>query len=419
MIKKLRRKFVFIVMAVVTVILLAIFFTMLISMYRNNERTSMFMLRQALSIRSVHAVAFQQAGDDGPTLFFRESGGAGMRMPVLVLHVDKNGRTLVITNQLHFITNEQAHEIAKFFEKDDPETGRLKNFGLRYLKRNDNDGMRIALADTSIEQEILTAQVNNSLLIGAAAMLIFFLLSLVLAHWAVRPMELAWEKQKQFVANASHELKTPLTVILSNADILREDNMCKSEKNARRIEHIHTEAVRMKLLVEDMLVLAKSDVREKPAAYSIVDLSYIVKSAALMYEPIAFDSNKEILYKIADNICVMGDSQKLQQVMHILLDNAVKYSYTGGRICINLNKAERNSLLLTVENEGSPIPVEELEQIFLRFYRCDEARSEHGSFGLGLSIAQSIVGEHRGKIWAESDGQSKNCFSMALPVVSL
>ena len=173
----------------------------------------------------------------------------------------------------------------------------------------------------------------------------------------------------------------------------------------------------MKKLVEDMLTLAKSDNVETSSIYSVVDFSYIVKSAALMYEPIAFDEEKELSYEIESGLSVMGDSQKLQQAICVLLDNALKYSHSKGSIKIELRKSEHKALSLKVENEGVPIPAEELENIFLRFYRRDEARSEHGSFGLGLSIAQNIINEHNGKIWAESDGISINRFYVRLALV--
>lgn len=229
-------------------------------------------------------------------------------------------------------------------------------------------------------------------------------------------MEVAWEQQRQFIADASHELKTPLTVILSNADMLSEEKSLGERKNIRRVEHINAEAVRMKQLVEDMLILAKSDSSEKAEILNPVDFSYLVESAVLMYEPIIYDEGKSLSYELADNLSVLGDGSRLQQMVHILLDNARKYSSAKGAINVCLTKAENKGLLLEVRNEGIPIPKEDLQKIFLRFYRRDESRSEHGSFGLGLSIAQSIAHDSKGKIWAESDGKSTNSFYIALPL---
>ena len=416
MIKRLRRKFVLVVMAVVTLILLAIFFTMLTTTQRNNERISVGMLHQALIVRP----SPRNTASPPPERDAFPSGDSfpNMRLPVLVIDVDVNGKISTATNQLHFIENEDIGPITELVLDKDGETGIIQNYELRYLRRSTGGGFRIALADISMEQKNLKTQIANSLFIGGAAMLAFFFLSLFLARWAVRPVEIAWERQKQFIANASHELKTPLTVILSNADMLRADKQVEDEKNARRMEHIHVEAMRMKRLIEDMLTLAKSDSAEAPGIYSAVDFSYIVKSAVLVYEPIAFSEEKRFFCEIESGLSVMGDSQKLEQAIHILLDNALKYSPRNGSICVSLCQSEYKTLLLKVENEGTPIPAHEWESIFLRFYRRDESRSEHGSFGLGLSIAQGIIGEHNGKIWAESDGISKNCFFVSLSSLS-
>lgn len=294
--------------------------------------------------------------------------------------------------------------------------GILSNYALRYLRENTESGTRIAFIDISMEQEIFKTQIANSLFVGGSAILCFFILSLFLARWAVRPVEVAWKQQKQFIADASHELKTPLTVILSNADMLCAEKSLGEDKNIRRIEHIYAEAVRMKQLVEDMLILAKSDNIEKTEIHNLVDFSYLVKSAVLMYEPIIYDDGKRLSYEIEDNLSVFGNASRLQQMIHILLDNARKYSSAYGAICVCLSKMEHKGLLLKVSNEGTPIPREDLQKIFLRFYRRDGSRSGHGSFGLGLSIAQSIVHDHKGKIWADSNGKSNNSLYVTLPL---
>ncbi len=414
MIKRLRRKLVLIVMAVVTLILVAIFFTMLFTIQRNNEQMSVDILHQALNMPPLPNAMKAPLVNDEPSP--AERPAPQMRLPVLIIEVDKDGNVSVISNQLHFIEENDIAPIAELSAVKAENLGILSDYGLRYLRKDLASGVRIALADITVEQEILKAQVANSLLIGGLAMLAFFLLSLSLARWAVRPVEIAWEQQKQFIANASHELKTPLTVILSNADMLRTEKNLEGDKNARRMEHIHAAALRMRQLVEDMLALAKSDSEERTAIHSLVDFSYIVKSAVLMYEPIFYDASKELSAEIEDGLSVRGDMLKLQQVIHILLDNARKYSSAQGAIRVSLSQAEHKRLLFIVSNEGAPIPKAELEQIFLRFYRSDESRSEHGSFGLGLSIAQSIVNEHKGNIWADSDENWGNSFYVSLPL---
>lgn len=415
MIQRLRRKFVLIVMAVVALILLAIFFTMLVTVQKNSERMSLGMLRQALNAPSL------PGGAEPPIIGSpRPSQGREpqTRLPVLVVDMDEAGQLTAVFNQLHFIEETDAAALAELAAGKAERSGVLSGYALRYLREETAGGARIAFIDISIEQELLKAQILNSLLIGGLAMLAFLILSLFLARWAVRPVEAAWEQQKQFIANASHELKTPLTVILSNADMLRAQQSLGDSKNIRRVEHIHAEAARMKQLVEDMLLLAKSDSQEKAELHAGVDFSYIIKSAVLMYEPIFYDEGKTLTYEIEEKLCVMGDAQRLQQMIHILLDNAQKYSSAHGAVHVRLSKAENRRLLLRVSNEGAPIPKEELEKIFLRFYRRDAARSEHGSFGLGLSIAQSVARGHKGSIWADSDEIAGNRFYVSLPLLA-
>lgn len=417
MIQKLRRKLVLIVMSVLAIILLAIFFVMLFTTQKNNERMSIGALQQALNEHSFsHGMKPPFGGSKSPSPSPSREPTPQMRLPVLIVETDEAGNISPISNQLHFIEESDIAPIVELASNKAGSMGILSNYALRYLRENTESGTRIAFIDISMEQEILKTLIVNSLFVGGSAILCFFILSLFLARWAVHPVEVAWEQQKQFIADASHELKTPLTVILSNANMLRAEGSLGDDKNIRRMEHIHAEAVRMKQLVEDMLLLAKSDSQEKTEIHNVVDFSYLVKSAVLIYEPIIYDEAKSLSYEIEDNLPVLGDASRLEQMMHILLDNARKYSSANGAIRVYLRKTENRNLLLEVSNEGTPIPREDLQKIFLRFYRRDRSRSGHGSFGLGLSIAQSIVHGHKGKIWADSNGKSNNSLYVTLPL---
>lgn len=415
MIKKLRRKLILIVMSVVALILLGIFATLLVTTQKNNERMSVGALGQALNSRAFSDGAQPSFADGRPPR--AQGAGPQMRLPVLIVEIDAQGQIAPLSNQLHFIGETDIAPIVELALSSPQPVGILSGYALRYLRENTQNSTRIAFIDISVEQEILKTQIVNSLCVGGLAMLSFFILSLFLARWAVGPVELAWAQQKQFIADASHELKTPLTVILSNAEMLRSEIPLEDDKNSRRLAHIHAEAVRMKQLVADMLTLARSDSQKKTAIHSAVDFSDIVKSTVLMYEPILYDEGKALSYEIEDGLSVRGDTPQLQQVLHILLDNARKYASPHGAVDVHLSKAANRRLLLRVSNEGSPIPKADLKRIFLRFYRRDEARSARGSFGLGLSIAQSIVQEHGGSIWADSDEKAGNSFYVALPLV--
>ena len=273
-------------------------------------------------------------------------------------------------------------------------------------------GSSLPIFRATNEQDLLKRHIINSLIIGVIAWTIFLLISIFLSRLAIRPVKIAWQNQKQFVSDASHELKTPLTVILSNIDMLQKDASDSDSKTSVRMDHIQVEATRMKQLVENMLTLARSD-SSSMQTNSLVNFSYIVRDVTLVYEPILFDEHKTLTFDITDDVLISGDAGRLQQLVHILLDNAHKYSSPSGIIDIRLTKLDTHNLQLMVSNTGDPIPHSELDNIFLRFYRRDESRSEHDSFGLGLSIAQSIVSEHSGEIWAESN-ETGNQFYVTL-----
>ena len=411
-------------MAVVAVILTAIFASSIISTHKSNVEMNTSMIYESMTFTArVHSIGGPIRIPHGEAQRFLPSVLAIIEVGISrdgLITVESNPfNTAIFSNDGARIAENQLFEsigdddiipIVELALKENKATGTIPKYNLRYLRIESGDEVRIGFADNSMEQTGMRNQIVNSVLIGLAALVAFFFISLLLSKWVVRPVEIAWENQKQFIANASHELKTPLTVILSNSEMLTESESITDEKDIKRSDHINAEARRMKKLLEDMLVLAKTDKAVNPTIFGTVDFSYILKSAVLMYETIAYEEGKKIQTNIDDDVSVMGDAEKLKQVAHILLDNAIKYSSKNTTINVVLKKRENNSVSLMVENTGEPIPENELQQIFLRFYRRDESRSEHDSFGLGLSIAQSIVEEHKGKIWAESDGISTNRF---------
>ena len=216
-------------------------------------------------------------------------------------------------------------------------------------------------------------------------------------------MEKAWKQQHQFLSDASHELKTPLTVILSNAELLEAASL--EERPARWADNIHAEAQQMKSLVEEMLTLARADNMVRTAVLTEVSLSDVAADCALAFEPVAFEAGKPLDYQITEDVTVLGDRDKLRQLVSVLLDNAIKYGADGGTITLTLQKTDRQARL-TVSNPGEPIPADQLSHLFERFYRADASRGEKSGFGLGLPIARTIAQEHKGALKAESDAAS-------------
>lgn len=217
--------------------------------------------------------------------------------------------------------------------------------------------------------------------------------------------------RRRFVSDASHELKTPLTVILSSAELAASET--DGEKSRQYLDNIHAESLRMKDLVEDMLTLARTESGTR-LPEEAVDLSDTVLESALAFEPVAFENGKPMEYTVQPELTVSGRSAQLRQVADILLDNAVKYAEPGSPIQMTLRREGRNAVLW-VENRSAPIPPEKLGHLFDRFYRVDESRTGGEGFGLGLAIARTIVQSHRGSIGCTSS-QGVTRFTVTLPL---
>ena len=238
-----------------------------------------------------------------------------------------------------------------------------------------------------------------------------------LANWALRPVELAWQQQRQFIADASHELKTPLTVILANIGILQSHRADTIEAQLKWVEYTKQEAIHMKKLVDDLLFLAKSDDGSARILYADFNLSDAVWSSLLPFESIAYEQGLTLNSEIEPNLFMKGDESQLKQLVVILLDNACKYAKGNGAITLLLKSAQ-DRVRLSVNNTGEPIPKEQLPHIFERFYRADDGARDRkqGGYGLGLAIAKSIVASHHGRISVTSDSVHGTTFTAEFPL---
>jgi len=275
-------------------------------------------------------------------------------------------------------------------------------------------GQRLIFADISSEINTMKSLVRTCIVIGILSFLAFLGVSLLLARWAVKPVEKAWNQQRQFVADASHELKTPLTVITTNAELLQNPQCGEGERTVFS-QNILTVSRQMRGLTESLLDLARVDNGTGNMSFTDTDLSRVVTEASLPFEAVFFEKGLALAAEIEPGICARVSETHIRQVVDILLDNAQKYSYTDTEVLLNLRRTGRTSCTLTVTNRGDTISPDDLKNIFKRFYRVDSARSMNQSYGLGLSIAQSIIQAHKGRIWAESKG-GVNTFNVQLPV---
>ena len=401
MIKKLRKKLIIVLMAVVCLFLVGI----LVSLFATSK--SEFERRSFNSFHEPPAPGENNNAPKNPDI---------IGMPIAMGKMDPDGTVTISQNQIYYLTENELTSIIKVLAAEPADSGLTSQYDLRYHRRINNDGSAVYFfSDTIMERSSLNAQLLYSCIIGLGAIGLFFLVSMLLSRWMVKPVERAWEKQRQFVADASHELKTPLTVVLSNVDMMIASHAVTDEKNLIRLENIKAESQRMKGLVENLLTLARADNKPALAVRVPVNFSFIVTGATLTLEPTIFDMGRTIDCQVEENLTVIGDGNRLRQLVDILLDNACKYGSESSPIRVRMNAAGKKELLLSVASESAPLPPEECITVFERFYRSDKSRGQEKGYGLGLAIAQSIVLEHGGKIWAQSDGVKVNTFFVKLP----
>ncbi|MCD7964636.1 MAG: HAMP domain-containing histidine kinase [Clostridiaceae bacterium] len=292
--------------------------------------------------------------------------------------------------------------------------GILEGYHLRYLRVSRPTGYMIAFADTSYEDSLRSGVMKYGGLACAGIWLGFLVLSYFFSRWAVKPVEESICMQKQFVADASHELKTPLTVITANTELLSEQYTGISAEADKWLEHIMQECREMRSLVESLLMLAKNDaLTQKKGTFSVFSLSDLVMEKVLTFEPVFYQEEKQLEYQLDEEVQMLGDPEQMGQLIKALLDNAVKYSLPNGKTVVKLETAGRRRIRLWVNSQGEAIPEDKRSLIFRRFYRGDSARSSCSGYGLGLAIAAETAGKHRGRIGMEyRDGM--NCFYVRL-----
>ena len=421
MIRKLRRKFILTNMALVSLVLLIVFCVLIWSNYQQLRAQNYAAMRLALEWDGAEGPPRFEFGPppdetEGGDASDGDSGGRlASLFPAFSVTLDENGQVESIQAGSNVDVSDALVEQAVEQVLASGQTeGDLSSLRLRFLAEERSGVLHIAFSDLGWEWQNLSALILTSLLIGLGALAGFFLISLFLARLAVRPVERAWEQQRQFVADASHELKTPLTVILANTGIVLSHPEDTARAQSKWLSYTREEAQRMKGLVEDLLFLAKSDAQRASRARLPVDLSGLVTGCLLPFEPVVFEAGVALESTLSPGLTVTGDEGQLRRLVLILLDNAVKYTPRGGAVTVALVRVQER-VRLTVHNTGEAIPPEHLEHLFERFYRSDSARTRQaGGYGLGLAIAKSIAEGHRGKI-SVSSGAGGTTFTLLLP----
>ena len=313
-----------------------------------------------------------------------------------VLEVDDGDKDVYDDDELVEIARQVLEK-----NKDEGQIGELA-----FVVRTRPGYTLVAFLDNTFANSSMDMLIRNFLIVGTSALVVLFFISLFISKLIIRPLAENDKRQKQFISDASHELKTPISVISANADMLS-----REIGDNEWLSNIQYENERMGTLVRQLLDLSRAENAEIPMEQ--IDLSRVVAGDALAFESLAYDNGRTINSSIEDNIHIMGNRTQLEQLVSVLLDNAIRYSTENG-IEVSLKK-QAHSAVLTVANEGEEIPPEKIEHLFDRFYRVDEVRnSEDNHYGLGLSIARAVTERHKGKIEVSCTG-GKVVFTVTLP----
>ena len=275
---------------------------------------------------------------------------------------------------------------------DDLYVGNLYTSRYAYVFTSDN--ALVIMDNTKVNKMLVNNLISNSILFIICE-LIIFIVTYLITKWIINPVKESFEKQKTFIADASHELKTPLAVMIASADAYFNDN------DDKWIHNMKNESERMTKLVTELLDLAKTD-EEQDIVLNENNLSDIVEGSILTFESLFYENNIKLKYDIEDNIKLLCNESLITELMSILIDNAIKHCKEKGKVLVNLNKKNKQ-VILEVKNTGLPIKKEDEEKIFERFYKVDTSRNRNSNnYGLGLAIAKNIVERHNGEITAHS-----------------
>lgn len=410
MFKRLRNRFLLMNMVIISIIMIVAFLTIYIITNQNVHRDINMKLQQVSE--------FYHKNEEG-----RPSGPRGNRgmtqAPELsvafALMTDKDGNLLETDSRFDMDDDFYSEALMQATNSSSRE-GEFTLDGTRwaYSIQNTPGGEMIVYLDITAQLRIMTTLIYTFSIVALGMLIVIYMTSRYFANRSIAPVREAFEKQKRFIADASHELKTPLAVINTNADVLLAAGDETIDSQSKWLHHIKSETERMKTLTNDLLYLTQMDDSREHVMYVPFDLSEAVESVILTMEAVIFEKELNFSYEIEPGLRLAGSSEQMKQVVMILLDNAIKYSNPQGSIQLEL-KMHHNHLRLKVSNTGEGIAPEHVGRIFDRFYRADASRTrKSGGYGLGLAIAKSIVEQHKGKIEVKSVPQETTSFYVHL-----
>lgn len=329
-------------------------------------------------------------------------------MPVLmdttaytVIYNDDNEVIDILNFTQNDVSDEEIKSIAQEILKsnDSKSEINIRNLYFNNYSYSFKGHNSLTILDNSFVKEKLQSLIKTSIFIFALLEIVIIVVSIKITSWIIKPVIETFNKQKQFIADASHELKTPIAVIMANSEALE-----KEPNEKKWLNNIKSESERMNELITNLLDLAKLENGKNKEIYNVEDLSKIAEISVLTFESLMFENKIKFEYNIQKDLKLKCNSVQIKQLIAILLDNAIKHSEENGEINVFLGK-QKNDIVLSVSNKGKEIPKEIRDKIFERFYRADESRNrESNRYGLGLAIAKNIVVNHNGKISVDCVG---------------
>ena len=400
---RLKIKFLFYNMAIVTAVIGVTFF-------------AAAAVVKSRSYRETDQILSQIAEGAGSRIIF--DGASQVRVPHFSVIVTADGAMLLQEGNYNSFPDQAfLDEVILLGMDGRGETGFLPEYSLKYFREARPEGVFLAFADTSYSETMMESVWQYGAAACVGIWLLFFVLSWFFAGWAVRPLEKAMTAQKEFVANASHELKTPLTILAANTELLSGHISGRDEESDKWLENMKQECQEMRKLVESLLTLARSDAGTgKKKAFSRFDFGELLMEELLTFEPVFYQAGRMLSYEDLEEsrkFFVNGNREELKQLLQVLLDNAVRYSTPQSATTVSMEETGRGGFCLQVKSHGTPIPKEQREAVFERFYRGDTSRASGFGCGLGLSIAKEIAREHKAVLGLTCE-DGANCFYLKM-----
>ena len=382
MIKKLSHKIFWVIMISLSVVTLGIIILFSILNYKNTINSAVSMMDRFASGEIRKSISDKINMEEPP-----ESKDINIEGLLYYITIE-DGRVI---NNINSTYGQEIEECAIEASTKNRENGIIGKY-IYTARKNKGGTIRVVLMENESAIAHTKMILVISVVVSVLSLILIYIIAKKVSKIIVKPVEETFEKQKQFISDASHELKTPLAVIEANADVL--ENEVGSNK---WLTYIQNEIESMNKLINELLLLAKME-NSNSKNYEEFNLSEEIEMVTSMFESMAYENKINFNIDIQKDIKMKGNKEDIEHILSTLLDNAIKHTEPEKQITVQLKK-EKDKIFLQVKNMGEPIPKEEKEKIFERFYRIDKARNRNEKrYGLGLAIAKSTVQKYNGKI---------------------